>query len=247
MAARLTAGFSHGVLTVKGTNAADVIAVDLQGNSLAVEGIRKTFRASQVKRIVVLGGSGDDTITVQTAGRPQIAVRIDGGAGNDTVNGVSEIPISVPVVPTPVAPTPLPITSVPAPTASAAVQRIIDLTNAERVKVGLAPLAVNGALMRAAGIQSSNMARLNLMSHTLPGTSTPTLTDRAAAVGYQFSTLGENIAFNYADADAVVVGWMASAGHRENILSPSFTEIGVAIATNSQGQPYYTQVFGRPG
>ena len=38
---------------------------------------------------------------------------------------------------------------------------------------------------------------------------------------------------------------MNSAGHKANILDPSFTEIGVAIAANSKGELYYCQVFGK--
>jgi uncharacterized protein YkwD len=142
-------------------------------------------------------------------------------------------------VPTPVTPPPAPTVTI-----SATEQRIVDLTNVERQKAGLAPLVVNPQLMQAAQIQSGNMARLGIMSHELPGTAQPTLTDRAAAVGYNYTTLGENIAFNYPDADAVVAGWMASPGHRANILNGSFTEIGVSVAYDAQGQPYYTQVFG---
>src|SRR5512135_1705084 len=68
------------------------------------------------------------------------------------------------------------------------------------------------------------------MSHTLPGATEPTLQDRVQAAGYNGSYLGENIAFNYPDANAVMVGWRNSPDHRANILNPNFTQIGVAIA-----------------
>jgi uncharacterized protein YkwD len=250
MAAHLRAGLAHGVLTVRGTAAADVIAVHLQGDrgtTIVVEGVRRAFRASQVRRIDVLGGKGNDTISVETHGRPNIAVRIDGGPGNDIINGVPDIPLAVPVAP--VLAVPQPAAAPPPPpglSVSSTVQRIIDLTNLDRLKAGTAPLAVNEQLTQAAVIQSGNMARLDVLSHSLPGTDQPALTDRAAAVGYHFTELGENIAFNYADAEAVVAGWMASAGHRANILNADFTEIGASVAFNAQGQPYYTQVFGKP-
>lgn len=269
MAARLTATLAQGVLTVRGTPKADVIVVDAQAGAVFVSGVNKAFNAGRIKRIDVFGGKGDDTILVRSQAIP---TRIDGGAGNDTINGVSEsaaIPVATTtprveavVIPTvtatpqvPPAPTPTPVvapppqaspTPAPAPVAlSPSVQRIVDLTNAERIKAGLAPLAVSGPLMGAAEIHSGNMARLHVMSHTLPDADRPTLADRAAAVGYKYSWLGENIAYNYADADAVVAGWMASPGHRANILNASFSEIGVAIAYSANGEPYYTQVFGR--
>jgi uncharacterized protein YkwD len=109
---------------------------------------------------------------------------------------------------------------------------------------GLAPLAVNSALVTAAQTHSRDMAQLNDMDHTLPGVAEPTLQSRAQAVGYNYAWLGENIAFNYQDDPSVVDAWMNSPGHRANILNPNHTETGVGIAWNSLGQPYYTQDFG---
>ena len=282
LAANITATLSRGVLTIKGTAGADVIDVNVSPQPkgmITIDGVRKSFQAAKVKQINVLGGAGDDSIDVQTNGRPRLAVRINGGAGNNVINGVPDFPVVVPVA-TPVAatiatetlggvnlagnpgpagsttPTPAPTTpttpappvaTTPAPTSIAAeVQRIVDLTNAQRVQAGLAALAVDPQLMAMANVQSTNMARLDVMSHDLPGTNAPTLADRAALVGYNFSTLGENIAYNYANADAVVAGWMNSPGHRANILNPSFTQIGVSVAFDATGEPYYTQEFGKP-
>jgi uncharacterized protein YkwD len=129
---------------------------------------------------------------------------------------------------------------------SAVEQSIVALVNQQRVLNGLAPLVVNTKLVTMAEIHSQDMARLDQMEHDLPGAALPTLEDRAAYVGYSYSWLGENIAAGYPDAASVMAGWMASPGHRANILSPNFTEIGVAIAYDSAGQPYYTQVFGQP-
>jgi uncharacterized protein YkwD len=74
----------------------------------------------------------------------------------------------------------------------------------------------------------------------------PEPTDRAAYVGYKYSWLGENIAFNYPDDNSVMIAWMNSPEHRANILNPNFTQIGVGIAYDSKGEPYYTQDFGAP-
>ena len=40
--------------------------------------------------------------------------------------------------------------------------------------------------------------------------------------------------------------WMASDGHRKNILDPRFSELGTGYATDAQGRPYYVQMFGTP-
>ena len=83
-------------------------------------------------------------------------------------------------------------------------QAIVDLTNQERQSAGLPTLAVNAQLVQAAQIHATNMARLDRLEHILPGTSLPTPEDRLSYVGYSYSSWGENIAYNYRDASAVV-------------------------------------------
>ncbi|MBX6314549.1 MAG: CAP domain-containing protein, partial [Isosphaeraceae bacterium] len=154
---------------------------------------------------------------------------------------------SPPPAPTTVNTTSLTPTSPPVTvSASDLQQQIIDLVNQERAAAGLGPVTVNAKLVQAAQIHADDMARLDQMNHTLQGVPQPTLQSRADFVGYQFAALGENIAYNYRDAAAVMEAWMASPGHRANILYPGFTEIGVAVAWNAYGEPYYCQVFGAP-
>lgn len=124
-----------------------------------------------------------------------------------------------------------------------AVRAVVTRTNAERHRAGLAPLSVDPQLTEAAERHARNMAKQNRMSHSLDGR---TVADRARAAGYDYRTVGENIAWNQPTAAAVVGDWMSSRGHRRNILGPDFTHIGVAVATNSKGEPYWVQVFGRP-
>jgi uncharacterized protein YkwD len=125
-------------------------------------------------------------------------------------------------------------------------QTIVDLVNQQRAQAGLAPLQVSSQLVEEAHIQSTDMAELGVMAHVLPGAALPTLESRAQYVGYNYSYLGENIAFNYPDDNSVMTGWMNSPEHRANILDSSYTQIGVGIAYDSQGEPYYTQEFGQP-
>ena len=60
--------------------------------------------------------------------------------------------------------------------------------------------------------------------------------------------MGENIAAGYMTPKEVVEGWMNSTGHRENILSPKFTEIGVGCYENKnlEYKAYWVQLFGNP-
>jgi uncharacterized protein YkwD len=83
------------------------------------------------------------------------------------------------------------------------------------------------------------------MAHVLPDAEQPTLASRAQYVGYAFSRIAENVALGYPTAETVVQGWMASTGHRANILNRDVVETGIAIARSSGGGVYYCQVFGR--
>ncbi|MEW2133917.1 CAP domain-containing protein [Streptomyces sp. NPDC005435] len=130
-------------------------------------------------------------------------------------------------------------TPAPAAPASGAVAQIVQLVNAERAKVGCSPLTVNAELNKAAQAHSDDMAAHQNMSHTGSDGSDPGT--RITAAGYQWSAYGENVAYGYATPAEVMAGWMASPGHRENILNCSYKEIGVGLA---QPGSYWTQDFG---
>jgi uncharacterized protein YkwD len=152
---------------------------------------------------------------------------------------------SAPIANAPVA-TPPVVVPPTSGTLSAQEQAIVDLTNQQRQQAGLPPLQVNAKLVEAAHLQAEAMAQLGQMAHVLPGAALPTPESRFLYVGYNYSWLGENIAFNYPDANAVVTGWMNSPEHRANLLNPHFTEIGVGVAFDAKGQPYDCQDFGQP-
>lgn len=198
---------------------------------------------------VLVGGDGDDTIW--GGGGPDTII---GGPGRNTINGVTD-PLPPPpaqvidppvVVPPPVDPPPVDPPITPGADLNAFAADIVVYANAERAKVGLAPLRVNSSLNRMAQIHAEAMARFDRMEHTLPAAEFPTLRDRATHVGYRFAQLGENIAFNFREASSLTFAWMSSPGHRDNILNPGFTEIGVGLARNSKGELFIAQVLGRP-
>jgi uncharacterized protein YkwD len=122
-------------------------------------------------------------------------------------------------------------------------QRLLELTNAERKKADLRPLAPNPVLFKVAREHSANMARQEKMAHELDGKN-PYM--RLKVAGYRYHYAGENVASGDVDLEDVVKGWMASPPHRKNILSPNFTEIGLSLATSDKGEVYYTQVFASP-
>ncbi|GGW41838.1 hypothetical protein GCM10010503_17600 [Streptomyces lucensis JCM 4490] len=140
---------------------------------------------------------------------------------------------------TPSAPAAAPSAPKATATASGVTARILELVNAERAKVGCQALTLNSALTKAAQAHSADMAAHQNMSHTGSDGSMPG--DRITRAGYVWSSYGENVAYGYATADQVMAGWMASPGHRENILNCAFKEIGVGLA---QPNSYWTQDFG---
>ncbi|MEU5347883.1 MULTISPECIES: CAP domain-containing protein [unclassified Streptomyces] len=119
---------------------------------------------------------------------------------------------------------------------------VVALTNAERTRAGLRPLAVDPLLTNAAQAHSADMVARAFYSHTSPDGSEPW--HRAAAAGSTRRTIGENIACGQRSAAEVVQGWMDSPGHRANILKPDFTHIGVGFAGGGSAGTYWTQLFG---
>jgi uncharacterized protein YkwD len=108
---------------------------------------------------------------------------------------------------------------------------------------GLGPLAWCGTLSHAAQGQSGYQAAIGAMTHDGGGG----LGQRANSAGYVgWNSLGENVAYGYSDAVAVVHGWLNSPGHRANLLSPTYQHIGLGLA-HGGGTPYWTQDFGRGG
>lgn len=117
-------------------------------------------------------------------------------------------------------------------------QEVIRLVNEIRAKNGLRPLAYDWQLARVARYKSADMRANRYFSHTSPVYGSPFQMIRNFGITYR--SAGENIAKGYASPQAVVNGWMNSAGHRANILNASFTHIGVGYAG---GGNYWTQMF----
>lgn len=137
------------------------------------------------------------------------------------------------------APKPPATTAPAAGTVTSAVARVVALVNSERAKVGCSPVTLNAKLSQAAQAHSVDMAIHNTMSHTGSDGSDPG--QRITLAGYLWSTYGENVAYGYSTPEQVMAGWMASEGHKRNILDCGFKEIGVGVA---QPGNYWTQDFG---
>ncbi|MFI6982841.1 CAP domain-containing protein [Embleya sp. NPDC050154] len=119
----------------------------------------------------------------------------------------------------------------------------MELTNAERAKHGCGPLTDNAKLQAAAQGHSHDMAKRGYFDHINPDGADSSR--RISAAGYRWSASGENIAAGQASPAAVMNAWMASPGHRANILNCSFKDIGVGVDF-APGGPRWTQNFGAP-
>jgi len=120
-------------------------------------------------------------------------------------------------------------------------QEVVNIVNQERAKVGAAPLNVNYSLQDAAWMHNEHMVTTGCFSHDKCKDGGPS--DRIKKTGYKWVTWGENIARGQRTPVAVMNAWMNSTGHRRNILSKEFVDIGVAY--NPSG-PTWTQVFSTP-
>jgi uncharacterized protein YkwD len=132
------------------------------------------------------------------------------------------------------------------PVASAFAADVIDLTNGERTQHQRHALRANSRLMRAAQLHAEQMARAGRMAHVLPNAAYPSAEDRLAAAEYRWRAYGENVAAGQTSAAEVLNDWMHSPGHRTNILSQDFTEMGAGYAVGRDGRAYHVQVFAGP-
>lgn len=128
------------------------------------------------------------------------------------------------------------------------------LINAERRKHGLRALRMDPRLSKAAQAHSRDMVRRRYFSHTSPDGLSPA--QRVRATGYLRAarawTVGENIAWAWhgrETAARVVTAWMHSPPHREEILRPSFRDVGIGAVVGvphpiPRGGGTYTADFG---
>lgn len=105
---------------------------------------------------------------------------------------------------------------------------IIELTNLERREEALPQYRENRMLTDAAEEKAIDMATRGYFSHATPeGEKSWNLIREH---GYAFSRVGENLAVKFSDPERVISSWLASPGHRANILNEKFVDIGVGIA-----------------
>jgi len=116
---------------------------------------------------------------------------------------------------------------------------------AERDREGLAPLLVNPTLNAVADEYACRLINGGFFAHVDPDTdSSPG--QRVLEAGYNFLTVGENLAAGQRTVDEVLQQWMNSEGHRENILGANWRETGISVRLGGRYGVYWVQVFADP-
>lgn len=121
---------------------------------------------------------------------------------------------------------------------------VVCLINRERTAAHLPALVASPKLDRSAQEWTNSMVGRDQFTHG------GAFMDRISAVGFDWSTVGENIATGYETPASVVRGWMDSPGHCANILNPAYREVGTGVSAGrirgvSSLSGTWTQDFGR--
>jgi uncharacterized protein YkwD len=122
----------------------------------------------------------------------------------------------------------------PVGTGNAYESRILTLVNAQRATSGLAALTLSSCADSYAERWAAHLAQIGSLVHSSLGN---------LLGGCHARFVGENIGYGPVSADAMMRMWMASPGHRANILNPRFTAIGIGAVQTSGGVWYAAQDF----
>ena len=117
---------------------------------------------------------------------------------------------------------------------------MFDELNASRREAGREPLQWDERLAQAAREHTRQMIASNKLAHVVGGEAP--VGERLAATGIRFNRSGENVGYN-TDFNDLQRAWMASPGHRENILNPNYNAVGIGVAQAEDGLFYATQDF----
>ena len=126
-------------------------------------------------------------------------------------------------------------------------QDLLERINVERKLRHRPPLRLDRALNSAAQLYADRMMQEGFYGHVSPRGDT--VLDRVRASGYEPELTGENLASGPQTTAQAMEGWMASNGHRENILDPGFRDVGFGVSvreSNGDLTILWVQCFGRP-
>lgn len=137
-------------------------------------------------------------------------------------------------------PTPTPLLVAP----GAQAQRVHELRLINQLRRGtdLPSLSSDGKLQSAAQDYAEHLALDGQLSHT-DGSQ---LGDRVTAAGYQWQAVGESLGLGNKTPAEILAAWLTSPDDRANILSPTFVDVGIGVATRPDGQIVWCIDFATP-
>lgn len=113
---------------------------------------------------------------------------------------------------------------------------LLEIMNQDRTRYGLGPLTLNIKLERAALAKARDILENSYFAHTSPLGYKPW--DFIKNQDFRYSFAGENLALNYTNIYELEKDFLESESHRENLLSPLFSEVGIAVVQGLyQGRP----------
>ncbi len=124
---------------------------------------------------------------------------------------------------------------------------LISLNNQQRQALGLPLLKENKILSEAAMQKAQDMINKDYFSHNSPTGVTPWYWFKAN--GYTYKAAGENLAIGFLESEEVQTAWQNSPSHQQNLLNPSFKEIGIAVLKGDfkgRTTTIVVQFFGNP-
>ncbi|UCG41260.1 MAG: CAP domain-containing protein [Acidimicrobiia bacterium] len=197
------------------------------------EATTTTLADVEIKGIPLTAGTEPEVRTPAESSTPSTTQPAPTAAPAPTTSPTTSTPIPTTTVAA------APTTAAPTTTASEASfdysysSALVSLANSSRAAHGLAPLTWSDTLSSAASSAAIRMANEGSLSHS----------DLQPLLG-PFSVLGENIGRGYTAPADIHAAWMGSGSHRDNLLKPAFTHVGIAVWIDASGQPWVSQVFG---
>ncbi len=123
--------------------------------------------------------------------------------------------------------------------------KVIELTNAERLNAGVSIVKINPELNQAALAKAADMFEDNYWAHISPTGTEPWYFITQS--GYKYQHAGENLARDFSNPTDIVKAWMASPTHRQNLLDDRYKDIGIAVmdgTINGVETTLVVQMFG---
>lgn len=123
--------------------------------------------------------------------------------------------------------------------------QLLNLTNIQRSRNGLANLTDNATLDQVATLKAQDEITNHYWGHISPTGVQPWAWFKQARYDYTYA--GENLAQDFISSDGVINGWMRSPEHRANILNVNYREVGFAVVCGKTNNNSTTLVVAEYG